>query len=53
VFQNRVLKKIFGPRRDKIAGGWRKLHNEELNKFYTSANVIRMSNSGRMTGQGM
>jgi hypothetical protein len=41
VFENRVLRGIFGPRRDEIIGGWRKLHNEELHNFY-STNIIRV-----------
>jgi hypothetical protein len=37
VFENRVLKRIFGPKRDEVTGGWRKLHNEELYNLYTKA----------------
>jgi hypothetical protein len=48
VFGNRVLKKIFGPKRDKITGGWRKLHNEELHGFYSSPNIIQVIKSSRM-----
>jgi hypothetical protein len=40
VFENRVLRKIFGPRRDEVIGGWRKLHNEELHNLYPSPRVI-------------
>jgi hypothetical protein len=36
VFENRVLRRIFGPRRDEVTGGWRKLHNEELRDLYSS-----------------
>jgi hypothetical protein len=43
--ENRVLRRMFGPKRDKILGGWRKLHNEELHKFYFSSNTIRITNS--------
>jgi hypothetical protein len=43
VFENRMLMRIFGPNRDKIIRGWRKLHEEELNKFHSSANIIRMT----------
>jgi hypothetical protein len=40
VFENRVLRKIFGPKRDGVMGGWRKLHNEELHDLYSSPSVI-------------
>jgi hypothetical protein len=42
VFGNRVLRRIFGPRRDEVTGGWRKLHDEELRELYFSPNIIRM-----------
>jgi hypothetical protein len=42
VYENSVLRKIFGPKMDEIIRGWRKLHNEELHKSYSSANIIRM-----------
>jgi hypothetical protein len=42
VFENRVLRKIFGPKRDELMGDWRKLHNEELHNLYSSPNVTRM-----------
>jgi hypothetical protein len=48
VFENRVLRKIFGPRRDEVAGQWRKLQNEELHNLYSSPNIIRMIKSRRM-----
>jgi hypothetical protein len=41
VFENRVLKRIFGTKRDEVAGEWRKLHNEELTTPYSSPNIIR------------
>jgi hypothetical protein len=47
VFQNRVLRRICGPKRDEVTGDWRKLHNEELHKLYSSPVMIRM-NSSRM-----
>jgi hypothetical protein len=48
VFENRVLRRIFGPKRDEVMGGWRKLHNEELRDLYSSPSVIRIKNSRRM-----
>jgi hypothetical protein len=43
-----VLRRIFGPKRDEVTGGWRKLHNEELHNLYSSPNIIRMIKSKRM-----
>jgi hypothetical protein len=43
VFENRVLRRIFGPKRDEEKGGWRKLHNEELHNLYSSPSIIRKS----------
>jgi hypothetical protein len=42
VFENRVLRRIFGPKRDEVTGGYRKIHNEELHNLYSSPSVIRM-----------
>jgi len=42
VLENRVLRGIFGPKRDKVTGEWKKLHNEELNDLYCSLNIIRV-----------
>jgi hypothetical protein len=42
VFENRVLRRIFGPRRDEVTGDWRKLHNEELHDLDSSLRIIRM-----------
>jgi hypothetical protein len=42
VFENGVLRRIFGPRRDRVTGGWRKLHNDELHNLYSSLNIIRI-----------
>jgi hypothetical protein len=42
VFENRVLRRIFGPKRDHVTGDWRNLHNEELHNLYSSPNIIRM-----------
>ena len=44
MFDNRVLRRIFGAMRDEITWEWRKLHNEELNDLYSSPNIIRRSN---------
>jgi hypothetical protein len=52
VFQNRVLRRIFGSKRDEMVGGWRKLHSEELHNLYCSPNVIRIMKSRRMNGAG-
>ena len=51
VFENRVLRRIFGPRRDEVTGEWRKLHNEELFDLY-SPNIVRVIKS-RMRRRGM
>jgi hypothetical protein len=48
VFENRVLRRIFGPKRDEVTREWRKLHNEGLNDLYSSSNIIRVINSRRM-----
>jgi hypothetical protein len=42
VFENRVLRRIFGPKREEERGGWRKLHNEEIHNLYSSPNIIRI-----------
>jgi hypothetical protein len=47
VFENRVLRRIFGPKRDEVTGEWRKLLNEELNVLYSSPNVVRVIKSRR------
>ena len=52
VFENRVLSRIFGPKRDEVRGEWRKLHNEELNVLYSSPNIVRMIKSRRMKWAG-
>jgi len=48
VFENMVLRRIFGPRRDEVTGEWRRLHNEELNGLYSSPNIVRVIKSRRM-----
>jgi hypothetical protein len=48
VFENRVLRRIFGPKRDEVTGWWRRLHNEELYGAYSSLNIIRMIKSRKM-----
>jgi hypothetical protein len=48
VFENRVLRRIFGQKTDEVRGGWRKLHNEELHNLWSSPNIIRMIKSRRM-----
>ena len=48
VFENRVLRRIFGPRRDEVMGEWKKLHNEELNDPNSSSNIIRLIKWRRM-----
>jgi hypothetical protein len=48
VFENRVLWRIFDPKRDEVTGDWRKLHNEEFHKFYSPPNIIRMIKSRRI-----
>jgi hypothetical protein len=52
VFENRVLRRIFGPKRDEVTGEWRRLHNEELNDLYPSPNIIRVTKSRRMRWAG-
>ena len=53
MFENRVLRRIFGLRRDDVTGEWRKLHNEKLNDLHSSPNIIRVTKSKRIrwTGQ--
>jgi hypothetical protein len=52
VFENRVLRRIFGPKRDEVRGEWRKLHKEELRDFYSSPSIIRIIKSRRMKWAG-
>jgi hypothetical protein len=48
VSENRVLRRVFGPKRDEVTGEWRKLHNEELNDLYNLPNIVRVAKSRRM-----
>jgi hypothetical protein len=48
VFENRVLRRVFGPKRDKVTGEWRKTHKEELNDLYSLPNIVRVIKSRRM-----
>ena len=48
VCENRVLRRIFGSKRDEVTGKWKKLHNEELNDLHSSSDIIRVINSRRM-----
>jgi hypothetical protein len=52
VFENRVLRRVFGPKRDEVTGEWRKLHNEELNDLYSLPNSVRVVKSRRMRWAG-
>jgi hypothetical protein len=52
VFENRAVRRIFGPKRDEVTGKWRKLHNEELHILYSSPNIIRQKKSKRIRRAG-
>jgi hypothetical protein len=52
VFENRMLRRIFGPKRDEVTECWRKLHNEELHNLYSSTNIVRMIKLRRMRWAG-
>jgi hypothetical protein len=49
VFENKILRRIFGPERDEVTGEWRKLHNKELCVLYSTPSIIRIIKSRRMT----
>jgi hypothetical protein len=52
VFENRVLRRVFGPKRDEVTGEWRKLHNEELRDLYSLPNIVWVVRSRRMRWAG-
>jgi len=52
MFENRVLRRVFGPKRNEVAGEWRKLHNEELSSLYSLSNIVRVVKSRRMRWVG-
>jgi hypothetical protein len=52
VFENRVLRRMFGPKRDEVTGEWRKLHNEELRDLYFSRSIIRIMKSRMLRWAG-
>jgi len=52
VSENRVWRRVFGPKRDEVTGEWRKLHNEELNSLYSSSNIVQVIKSRRMRWAG-
>ena len=52
VFENRVLRRIFGPKRDEVTGEWGKLHNKELSNLYSSPSIVRVIKSRRMRWAG-
>jgi hypothetical protein len=52
VFENRVLRRIYGPKRDDVTGEWRKMHNKELHDLYSSPSIIRLIKSRRMRWAG-
>ena len=52
VFENMVLRRIFGPRRDEVTAEWRRLHNEEINDLYSSPSIVRVIKSRRMRWAG-
>jgi hypothetical protein len=52
VFENRVLRRVFGPRRDEVTGEWKKLHKEELRDLYSLHNIVRVVKSRRMRWSG-
>jgi hypothetical protein len=53
VFEKRVLRRVFGPKKDEVTKEWRKLHNEELDDLHSLPNIVRVAKSRRIDGQGM
>jgi hypothetical protein len=53
VLENRVLRRIFGPKGDEVTGGWGKLHNENFHNLYSSSSIIKVTKSRRMGGKGI
>jgi hypothetical protein len=53
VFENRVLRRIFGPKRDEVTGEWRKLHNKVLHDLYSSPNIVHVIKSSKMRWVGL
>ena len=53
LYENRVLRRILGPKRDEVTRKWRKLHNEKLNDLYSSSNIVQVIKSRRMKWGGM
>jgi len=53
VFENRVFRRVFGPKRDEVTGKWRKLHNDELRDLYSLPNIVRVLKSRRMRWAGL
>jgi hypothetical protein len=53
VFENKVLRRIFGPKKDELTGKWRKLHDEELNYLHSSPNIVRVIKLRRMRWAGL
>jgi hypothetical protein len=53
VFENRVLRRIFGPKRDEVTGEWRKFHNAELYDLYSSPTIVQVIKSRKIYGRGM
>ena len=52
MIENRLLRRVFGPKRDEVTGEWRKLHNEELNHLYSLPNIVQVVKSRRMRWAG-
>ena len=52
MLENRVLRRVFGPKKDEVTGEWKKLHNEELNDLYSLPNIVRVVKSRRMRWAG-